>query len=247
MANNKDYVPGPDKEFYNFQKNLIDQITTNKSGWHLPTTEAADWTILTDPATGKKFIFENAYDKVATGVYTHGDVQAKDDARASYESSDKADVGDCSIRVYYNRYIKNNQFVSNEQRINMGLPVFDKIKTPTPPAGEKVVNEELSGAIESIFHLKIVSSIVTPKSKSKGKEEGVDAIEVWIAFTDADVKECPNFDSFKIAGEAQRGTCTLSFTPDKEGKRCWIIARKRFKGKTKTYGHFSSPWSSVVS
>jgi hypothetical protein len=243
----KDYVPGPDKEFNTFQANLIKQITDNKSGWHLPTTEAADWAILTDAATGKQIIFEKAYAKVATGVFTRGEVQAKDDARAAYESSDKNDVDDCSIRVYYNRYIKNNQFVTNEQRVNMGLPVFDKTKTPTPPAGEKVVNEELTGAIESLFHLKIVSSIVTPLSKSKGKEEGVDAVEVWIALTEAEKKECPGYDSFKIAGEAQRGSCTLSFEPDKEGKRCWFIARKRFKGKTKTYGHFSAPWNSVIS
>jgi len=237
----KDYVPHKDPDFSNFEKTFITEVTANKSTWHLPTTEAAAFTVL----TGKQAIWQTKYGVVASGSFTHADVQGKDDAREAYVTGNKTDPDDCSIRIYYMRYMRNNPYVTNEQRVKMGLPVFDETKTPTPPAGEKSVNEELAGAILSNPHLKVTSSVLTPGQKSKAKGEDVAYIEVLIAFTAPDEK-CPPEEVFKKAGEVSRGFCTLTFTSDQVGRRVWMIARKVFKGKVKTYGHFCAPWSTIV-
>jgi hypothetical protein len=236
MANNKDYVPTKEKDFYTWVKNLVAKATGYKSGWDLPPSEAAAWTLIIDPATGYLVIFTKAYDKVATGEFEHKDKVRKDDALKVLKSA---------VRKYYMKYIRNNDSIPNDERADMGLPVFDETKTPAPEGGEPNTKEDLIGGIKDNEHLKTVSSVLSPGSTSRAKGEGVFAMEVWFAYTAPDEK-CPPIDQFKPGGEVSGGYCAISHTTDQVGKCCWMMARKVFKGKPKTYGHWSAPWNTIV-
>jgi hypothetical protein len=169
------------------------------------------------------------------------------EARKDYENGRKDDPEDTSLRLFIARYIRNNPRVTNQQKADMGLTVPDLINSPAPGTGGVNVNVEVSGVIKAMDHLMHRSLVTTPGVISKALGEGVDAIEVHIAYTDAGAKEPPPPTEFSLDGEVKRGNYVRQFAEEQEGMRIWYKARKRFKGKTKTYGPFCRAWSAVIS
>jgi hypothetical protein len=127
------------------------------------------------------------------------------------------------------------------------LTVPDHQKTPTPDAEKEVINTDVSGMIKSVSRLKHRNEVVTPGVKSKALGYGIDAIEIHITITEASVKDTPPAKDFMLDGEAKGGNYTRQFDEEQQGKKAWYKARKRFKGKTRTFGPFCKAWSSLIS
>jgi len=243
----KDYIQSKDADFHNWQKNFVEKANLYKSGWDLSDDAETEWTLLTNTTGVKLKAWEPAWIIVSSGEFTHSQDVAKNEARKSYESGNAEDPTDTSIRLFIARYIRNNPKVTNQQKAAMGLTVADDSKSPSPGVEASNALREVVGNMGPINHLLHRSNISTPGVESKAKGDGVDAIEIWIAITEATVTECPGLKEFMFVGEASRGIYTHQFEMPLLGKKAWYIARKRFTGKKKTWGPFCLPWYGLIS
>jgi hypothetical protein len=243
----KDFIPRSSADFDIWQKNFITVAHPLFPGWDLPTSANDEWTQLATTANKKKLRWDAIWAVVSTGDFKHSDEVELQEARKDYENGRPDDPDDTSLRLFISRYIRNNPRVTNQQKANMGLTVPDLVKTPAGGADGPNVEDEVTGVIKLMGHLKHISSVTTPGASSSGLGEGVEAIEVHIAFTASSVKEAPAAGEFVMDGEVKRGLYTRIFEESQESMRVWYKARKRFKGKTRTYGPFCAPWNALIS
>ena len=242
-----DFIPHSDSDFDDWQDNFVTKVNTYKSGWGLSVDALAEWTLLTVTAGDKKDDWTVRWAKVKSGGFEHSDVVFKNTARQSYESGDVNNPLDTSLRLFNKRYIANNPKVTDGQKADIGTTIVDEKKSPAPGVDGTNALREVTGQILKNEHLYQLSLINTPGVKSLAKGEGVDAIEVWMAFTAAGVKEPPAIDDYRPDGEASDGHYKRQFEEGQEDWKAWYKARKRFKGKTKTWGPFCNPWSGTIS
>jgi hypothetical protein len=242
----KDFIPHPDIDFNNWQNNFVSRANVYMPGWDLTATALAEWQLLTNTAGKKKDNWDHAWPKVASRVFDQVDTLRKNEARKAYEFGFRNDAKDTSLRLFISRYLRNNPLVTDEQKAELGLRVPDLIKTPSPDADGAGPLVAFDGCIAGMKHLMQRSSVMTFGTKHKGLDKGVDGIEVYLVITDASVKECPDAKEFTMDGEVKRGYYVRGFDAEQEGMRAWYMARKRFKGRKKTYGPFSYPWSGLI-
>jgi hypothetical protein len=241
-----DFIPRGNPLFNPWQLNLVERVNAFKASWAWDLATTNEWKLLTDTVDKKKLVYDEIWAIVSTKKFTHADEQKLKTARKDYESGDRKNPLDTSIRLFINRHIRFNPLVTDDQKRDMQLTVPDTIKTPTPPAGERSPEPELAGSVKRSSHLQQQSAVAVPGQKSKAKGKGVDAIEVFLVITGSDVKETPELKLFQLVGEVQRGYYTHTFDIGDEGKRAWYYARRRYKGKTKTYGSPTAVWSGII-
>ena len=243
----KNFIPRSNSLFSPWQNNLVKKVEQFKSGWNWTTEIENEWKALTLVGTpSKKVAYDKAWDKVSTGVFDKADEQRLIDARKSYESGDKLNPEDTSIRMFVNRYLRFSPLVTNDQRIDMGLIVPDESKTAVSDSNAKISGGQLIGCVKSMTHLIHKNSVTRVGETSKAKGAGVDEIEVFMVITAADVNDAPALKDFLYDGEVKRGLYTRTFDASLEGKRAWYYARLRIKGKKITFGPPSEIWSAII-
>lgn len=239
----KDYIPTSDSEFFDFQDTFVSVVNTNKAGWDFSPTADTEWTLLTNTVGVKKKLYDDTWSIVKTGSFTRPERLAFLNARQSYESGKMYDPTDTSIRLFISRYIRNNKLVTIEQKAAMGLTIPDEVKTPSTPPSE---GNLLVGSVKSATHLAHHNEIGVPGQDSKAKEDYVENIHVFIAFTDASVKTAPDEKEFVYDGIVKYGVYDRNFAAEQEGKRAWYFAKVMSKGKGGSYGPPSSTWNGVI-
>jgi hypothetical protein len=242
----EDFIPSGNSKFNSWQINFVAKVELFKSGWDWAPSTVTEWKALTDVADSKKFYFDKAWAKVSTGVFDSADSQRLKDARKTYESGDKLNPEDTSIRMFVNRYIRFNPLVTNDQKVDMKLVVPDEINTPVSDSNAKISGNLLIGTVKSMSKLIHKNVVTHVGSKSMAKGEGVDEIEVYLAITDADVTVAPPMKDFSYDGEVKRGHYTRVFDLSLENKRAWYYARVRIKGKKITFGPPSDFWEAII-
>jgi hypothetical protein len=243
----KNFIPGSNLLFSPWQNNFVKKVVFFKSTWNWAATTDAEWDSLAQSGSAsKKAIYDKAWEKVSTGVFDSADEQRLLDARKSYESGDKQNPEDTSIRMFINRYIRFNPLVTNDQKIDMGLIVPDEAKTPVSDSNAKISSEQLIGCVKSMSHLIHKNTVTRAGEKSKAKGDGVDEIEIFVTTTEASVKDAPPLKDFQYDGEVKRGLYTRTFDISLEGKRAWYYSRLRIKGKKITFGPPSDPWNALI-
>jgi hypothetical protein len=243
---NKDFIPKTNLKFDPWQQTFFDQAEIFKGGWPWTPETKAEWLLLMTTSGKKKMRFDAVWAKVKSKLFDHSDEQELKDARKDYESGDKLNPADTSIRMFINRHMRYEPLVTNQQKIAMGLIVPDEIKTPTYDSNADISGNELASKVVRMKHLIHTSSVVYAISGSKAKGPGVDEIEVFLAITAADVLTPPALSEFKYDGVVKRGLYTRTFDASLEGKRAWYYARLRIKGKTITFGPPSDFWHAVI-
>jgi hypothetical protein len=241
-----DFIPKSNLKFDPWQINLVQKVNLFKVNWHWPPEVETEWTLLSATAGKKKLKYDAAWAKVKSKIFDASDTQLLKDSRKDYESGDKLNPDDTSIRMFVNRHLRYEPLVSNDQKIAMGLIVPDDINTPISDSNAKISGNELVGKVRSMGHLKHYNTVNYAGQQTKAKGEGVDEIEVFIAITTADVKTPPDIKEFKYDGVVKRGLYTRTFDYTLEGMRAWYFARLRIKGKTITFGPPSDVWGSVI-
>ncbi len=247
---NPGFIPRPIGEFDDFQRKFYKIVTDNFTAWGLDTNTDAtgEWKTLTltpGPPISKKVRFENAWAIVNTKKFYDSDELELKEARHSYESGDRNNIADTSIRIFINRYIRFNPKVTNKQKMDMGLTIPDITITPTTDTNEKITGTEIIGTIKKSGHLSQTSQVTIVGRKSKAKEKGVDRIGVYMAITEAKAGQ-PELSAFQYVGDVSRGLYTHTFEPLEEGMRAWYYAVKVLKGRTKIIGKPSKVWSGVI-
>ena len=242
----KDFIPGANGKFNDWQKTFTTVAPGYFAGWDLPTAANTEWdALVTDPGN-KQERWKKAWDIVSSGEFTHSQEVEMLEARDSYESGRPDDPNDTSLRLFIKRYVRYNPRVTNAQKQEMGLIVPDEVITQT--SSEIATSEEavLTGKVVSAQHLLHYNEVMVAGQQSRAKGEGVEEIQVFIAFTDADILIAPDLKEFAYDGTVSRGKYKRSFEPSQVGKKAWYYARLMIKGKTKTYGPPSEFWNGMV-
>jgi len=238
-----DYIDQKNAIFNPWQSNFIIVFDSYKATYDLPSGAAAEEIAL----KVKQTRYETAWGIVNTGQYTDADLVELNDARHEYESGAPENPLDTSLRIFIGRYLRKNKLVTKKQREELGITIADTIKSPVTDTNAKLSGIELNGNIKVYKHLIHQSEVKTPGKGSRAKGEGVLEIEVWICIVD-DPKNLtpPDEKLYVYAGKVNAGIYTHTFIEDQVACRAWYRVRKIIKGKQKTFGPFSAPWSGVI-
>jgi hypothetical protein len=114
---NTPVVPHKDVDFDRVSGLVVDDSTQNATPWGIPGPEV---TALTESHENWHEKYEKASDPATR---TEGAVAAKNTARESHEGI---------LRKFLKRWIMTNDVVSDEDHINMGLPIYKKTRTRIP-------------------------------------------------------------------------------------------------------------------
>ncbi len=241
-----DYIPAGGAKFNDWQDNFVKKVNEYKSNWGWTPEIEAEWTLLTDTPGGKKLAWDAIWAIIRTRLFNHADAIVKKLVRKSYESGNAKDNNDTSLRLFIKRYIRFNPKVTQKQKSAMKLTVPKEKKSSFPGQDNSEINREVTGLILNLNHLSHRSLVTTPKVESRRLGNWVESIEVYIAFTEGNVKNPPPNSEFEWDGEVKRGLYKRDFEEDYEGMRAWYKARKRFKGRKRTFGPFCKPWSGLI-
>jgi hypothetical protein len=111
-----DYIPGSDKEFLEWSKNLYTYTLAHFSGWSVPSPQTA--------LESRLSAYETAFEAAQNPNRGRVDILAKNETRDALKKD---------IRVYVKAYLINNPAVTDEDKAAMGLPIYKTGKSPVPP------------------------------------------------------------------------------------------------------------------
>ena len=155
-----DFIPQNDGEFNLWQSSLTVIIEPNLTLWGINND---DFTQLKTTQTVWSTAFAKASNKQNR---TRADVQAKDDARVSYEKQ---------LRQFIAQWLANNGKVMNSDRERMGLTVKQVNRKPVPvPSSSPVGTVDFSVRLQHTINY---GDEATPRSKAK--PAGVHGCEIW--------------------------------------------------------------------
>ena len=238
-----DFIPSKNHEFNNFQNTFVDFVNLNIAIWDLTDTAIAEWALLTNTPGQKKMRWDDAWQISRAGNSNRSQNIELKAARKAYESGDKTNPEDTSIRLFINRYLRNNVKVTVKQKADMGLTIPDELKVK---ASEIISSSKMVGSVTVARHLFQRSTITVPGRKSKAKSPGIESLVVFIAFTDAQTHVEPEITKFSFDGTVKRGLYDRTFDPEQEGLRAWYFVRALKKGRVQKYEPPSKMWSAVI-
>jgi hypothetical protein len=209
-----DYIPKKDEVFRDWAQNLYTYVLSKYQIWNIPSPQPPLESLL------------NAYQTALTTAQNPNrgkvDVLTKNEARAVLEAA---------VRPYVKAYLSFNPVISDADREQMRITVYDKTKTPIPPPSTIPEAEIDSSVIRQLtIHFK------DNGSERRGKPLGVHGVEiVWdmTETTPAKIEEFRNsvFDT--------RSPYTFSFDESQRGKKVFLCLRwENAKGE-------KGPWSEI--
>jgi hypothetical protein len=114
----KDFIPGADAAFNAWQYQLADALIGHAAAWGIPAAAVTQ-------LQNQRANWDGAYSWVTNpATRTKARILAKNEARKEYEKF---------LRGILKQYVTYNPAVSDEDRVNMQLPVHDTKPTPVPP------------------------------------------------------------------------------------------------------------------
>ena len=209
------FIPTSDAKFNDWQGNLITKLQLGAKKWGIPTAQMTELENL-------KKEFEIRYttaDNPATR--TRAAVTMKNETRKTYESA---------IRSLLKAYVTYNPTVSDEDRINMGLPIHKTSRTPVSvPATYPEYTVETS-LRQIIIHF-----------RDAGKERKAKPTGVGGALIRWDILDTPPTKAVELLNSVldTASPYTLRFTENQRGSRVYFaLAWQNTKGEV-------GPWSEI--
>ena len=209
------FIPTSDAKFNDWQSNLLAKLQQGAKKWGIPTAQMTELENLK-----KEFeIRYTAADNPATR--TRAAVTMKNEARKAYESA---------IRSVLKAYVTYNPAVSDEDRINMGLPIHKTSRTSVAvPATYPEYTVETS-LRQIIIHF-----------RDAGKERKAKPTGVGGALIRWDILDTPPTKAIDLLNSAldTASPYTLRFTENQRGSRVYFaLAWQNTKGEV-------GPWSEI--
>jgi hypothetical protein len=200
MPSNADYVPRADAPFLEFAKNLYAYTLANFARWQIPTPQTELEPLLT--------AYETKFEAAQNPNRGKVDVLNKNEARDALKKA---------LRAYNKAYLLYNPKVTDEDKERMGLPVYDRTKSPVNiPDSVPVLTVALKNPREIPVHYH--DSV----SGRRGKPAHVHGIEIRWGILDhfpADLEELTKsaFDT--------KPPCLLSFAEHERGQKVYMCGR----------------------
>ena len=214
----KDYMPYKDSEFDILQNNVYTMSVKNATQWlipaqHIATLEAprirwnAAITAYNDPAK-------------RTSAVT----QEKNDAKKAYIAV---------LRPFIQGQLMHNDRVSDANRRNLDLPVYDRKPTrPLPPATRTEMEVKFSQIMRHTLQVR------DSESKRAAKPAHVIGFELWRRIGGDTM---PKYDEMQFVEMVIHSPHTLNYTSDERSRTIWYASRW-----VNTRGE-KWPWSALVS
>jgi hypothetical protein len=199
MAN--DYIPQSDGAFLEWAKPLVTYAAAHVAAFNVP--QGALTPIQTQLAA-----YETAFEAAQNPNRGKVDVLNKNEARDALKTS---------LRTFVKAYLSYNPAVTDADKENMGLPLHDGTRTPTPPPS-------------TIPEAKIDSSIIRQLtihfkdngSEKRGKPSGVHGVEIVWSITDS---VPATMDEFKNSVFDTASPYTFTFDESQRGKKIFFCLR----------------------
>jgi hypothetical protein len=210
----KDYVPHGDGEFFDWVKNLAAYASAHYQGWSVP-----------DPAgtlTAPLQEFTAAYEKFLDPNHGKVDTERKNEAKDKLVHT---------VRAYCQAWIMHNPNVTDEDRLEMRLPLYDKTRTPS---GEPETRPVFRVLVFDIRRLKL--EISDYGSIHIGIPRDYDGAVIYWAFLDTPPVSPEMLTNSTLA---THGHFMLEFKEEDRGKTVYIALRWQ-KGEKK------GPWSEII-
>jgi len=216
--NSKKYIPVNDIKFLVWIKKLLAYVALHLERWYI--------TAPLDELNELAAIYEHALDKTQSANRGSVDVHDKNVARQRLEKT---------TRMYVQGFLTRNPYVTNSDRKEMGLPVYDTTPTPvskpTVRAMGKIVYKG-AGSLE--LH-------ITPEADISDNKRAYYGCKIVYDVIDANI---PPPQSEKGLGQAvftRRKKEPFIFHPQDAAKRVYFCIRyENGKGE-------AGPWSHVFS
>jgi len=107
-----------DDNYFNFQAKLVNMVVVNAAAWGIPAPAVA-------ALVARRALYEPLYHKAQEkDDRTKGDVDRHRQSRKIYQKE---------LEVFANPYIRFNELVPRDNKIEMGVPPRDTQPTPVPP------------------------------------------------------------------------------------------------------------------
>ena len=148
----KDYVPGNDRKFLIWVKNLIGYAISNAVRWNVSPPGSV--------LTGMIGDFESKLDRMDDPNHGKVDTLEKTNARKVLEKT---------VRNYVQGYIARNPLVSDVDKESMELPIYDTTLTKVGnPQGQATADVEYLGGEVLQLHIKHVSGTPSDEKANYG-------------------------------------------------------------------------------
>ncbi|MDR1563033.1 MAG: hypothetical protein LBS54_08170 [Dysgonamonadaceae bacterium] len=216
----RDYIPRKDAEFKTWSKTFVTRLAVIMTRIGFPSAEQLLLLSLYNDFEDKFGISSDKATRTASAV------DEKNKARAALEKRIRNDVEE---------YIQHNHLVTDTDRINLGLTVYKKTRTPSPVANDYPWMKALTHLIRHII-IEYGGS-----ETSRAKPEGQHGIElVYLISNDAplDISQL-NLNEFDTDPPLD-----LEFTEEQRGTKFWFAAR--WKNTRAEKGPWSPIYSAVI-
>jgi hypothetical protein len=213
------YIPGKNAELVEWGNNFVKYVSDNSVTWEIPKEEI---TVLETAQSNF-----NTLQAAATGAgRTKVIVEKRDEAKKAFEEN---------IRYMVNFRLQN-RIVTNADRVAMGIPVHDSVRTPLPDPTTRPVAELISNGIRSVqvkFH--------DESSSTKAKPYGIDGAVILYAVRDTPPKDLTDLT---LSVLATRTPHTLTFTEAQRGQ--WVYAALCWQNEKGVKGQYSEIYHCVI-
>jgi hypothetical protein len=213
------YIPGKNAEVVEWGNHFVQYIADHSVAWEIPGEEITEL-----QAAQTEF---NLWQAVAAGANrTKVIVEKRDTAKKVLEEN---------IRYMVNFRLKNRA-VTNADRIAMGLPVRNSVRTPIPDPTTRPVAEMIGNGIRSVqvkFH--------DEASSTRAKPYGIDGAVILYAVRDTPPKDLADLTHSVLA---TRTPYTLTFTEAQRGQ--WVYAALCWQNKKGVKGPCSEIYHCVI-
>jgi hypothetical protein len=212
---NKNFIPKGDIPFNEWQGTLISYAKGKLANWNIPQ-EDFDELVTLQTAFARNF--NTAENRVTR---TRATVWAKTSARQIYEKE---------MRLFIREHLTYNRRVANTDRVNMQLPIHDKIRTRAP-----LLTARPSGHVDFSVHQQHTMHV--RESTEKRRADHAYGFEVWSKIGG----ERPLGDNdFQYAGFSTSTSLKLKYLLQDVGKT--VYYRVRWVNRH----HQPGPWSETI-
>jgi len=222
LAATLDYIPATEEDFNDWQDNFMEVLTANLAAWGIAAAEKApldllqtDWIAKYD--AGKPEANPRSSDRIA-----------KNDARRAFVRA---------IRIFVKKFINENAAVTNDQRRELGVTVYDTTRTrvavPTIQPAARI------DRINPHEHLLRINDPTNPATNAKPK--GVRATRVFRFVGDTPPA---SVSQYQLVGTATRHLFRSEFESAEAGKKAFYVFQyENTRGET---GPLSEPISGNI-
>ena len=214
----KDYIPRKDAGFHAMQEAIYAQVALHAAEWLIPEQSIAAF-------SDERRRWNNAYSiSINPAKRTPAAVQEKTDARRDYEAV---------LRPFIQGQLMRNLKVTDSDRRDMGLPVYDRTPTPVALPGTRPELEiDFSQIARHILRVR------DSESKGSGRPLHVIGFEIWRRVGGSG---SPTYEEMQLVELATRSPHTLKYATTERSHTAWYALRW-----INTRGE-KGPWSEIVS